>query len=159
VRQAAFVIVALFFLASGAAAQPTAYGLGVSLASSHFGHGGRYPCNFERGPRYESYREINPGLAGRVIFSPALEAEVGLYANSVHQTSLFAATTWAPLAAGPLRAGLLVGAATGYCQSVVPVAALALNYWLVERLALQVLIAPPTRANAGVIGSRILYNF
>jgi hypothetical protein len=162
IRQAATALL-LALAGTTAQAQAPTYGIGISTISRHYGNEDFYPCNYRRGPKYENYREVNPGISGRMIFSPSLEVEAGVYANSVHQTSFFTSTTWTPLTAGPVRAGLIIGAASGYCWSVTPFVGLAANYWVADRVALQALITPPLRidnnAVAGAVGLRVLYNF
>lgn len=60
------------------------------------------------------YNERNLGAGLRAQLAPAWAVQGGVYRNSYDRTSVYALADWTPLAAGPVRAGLFAGLASGY---------------------------------------------
>jgi hypothetical protein len=103
---AAFVGVAAFCAGWLSAPRAAEWHAVLHTVSAHHG---------EPNPAYAaSYNEANWGLGARAQLAPAWSAQAGAYRNSYRRTSVYALADWTPLAAGPLRAGLFGGVATGY---------------------------------------------
>jgi hypothetical protein len=67
------------------------------------------------------YCESNHGIGYRHDTGDWAGWGIGAYRNSMCQTSVYVAREWQAHIAGPLRAGIIVGAATGYAYPLVPV--------------------------------------
>lgn len=79
-----------------------------------------------------NYNNDTPGI-GVLCALPTVKdtrLAVGTFYNSYKRTSVYAAVVWQPLLLGPVRAGLLAGAVTGYkldTSIALPLAAIAMS--------------------------------
>jgi hypothetical protein len=67
--------------------------------------------------RAAGYNERNHGLSITYKRDAELAFSAGFYGNSIHRRAYFAAARFTPFAIGPLRAGAVVGAVTGYAAN------------------------------------------
>lgn len=73
---------------------------------------------------------------------------VGFYRNSNCRWSTYAAKTWLPLKVGEWKAGAISGVVTGYKNSLLPAAALALTYEQ-KGWGFNLIGVPPFKESAG----------
>jgi hypothetical protein len=94
---------------------------------------------------------FNPGIGAQCAVTEYLSVGTGAYYNSQRRASVYAnATLTAPIGYGA-RAGVTVGAATGYDYGpVAPVAGAVIQSPPVNGWTAGVFIGPRTRNNAGV---------
>lgn len=102
--------------------------------------------------------EVNPGLGLEV---PYREVRLvgGEYRNSFERTSWYAGATWTPLRAGPVRAGLIGGAITGYTRHPVLPMVLPTVQLEGDRVGANVFYAPRIKDGSSVVGLQVKLKF
>ena len=84
----------------------------------------------------------------------SVSAALGEYHNSVRRTSVYGGFAWRPLRLGPVRAGVLGGAVSGYRPGVVWVALPVLSVE-VGRIGVNVIVAPSTADSPGMAALQV----
>jgi hypothetical protein len=83
----------------------------------------------------------------------------GFYDNSNCRTSWYAAKYWLPLSVGPIKAGVIAGAVSGYSTSLIPAGGLAATYerktWGVNLI----LIPPFSDSSPGVLWGQVKFRW
>jgi hypothetical protein len=78
-------------------------------------------------PNGQPWNEVNIGAGLRRDIAGDLSGQVGFYRNSINRTSTYALLDVTPLHLGPVSAGGFIGAASGYVQTVRPIAGAVLR--------------------------------
>jgi hypothetical protein len=94
------------------------------------------------------YRSEIPGL-GALCRKGDFLAGAGAYRNSLGKSTAYIAGGWQPLTYGSVRAGVIVGLATGYRPHPVPMAAAFVSVWHVH-FTLIPKVEGKTPATAGI---------
>ena len=97
------------------------------------------------------YNNVNPGLGMSCAYSEEVSLSAGFYYNSERRLSTYLTAEYSvPLVWG-MRAGVVVGAVTGYdLGPVVPSAAIALHGPEMVGIRANVVLIPQTKWNSGV---------
>jgi hypothetical protein len=140
-------IAAMFFL-EPVEPPPVKAWVVASVASHHVGE--------------RSLNEINPGTGFERELSPETSLGFGHYLNSVNAQSVYAGIHWTPAFAGRfndgyLRAGAMVGLATGYREfaPVVPMAGL-IGKWESRHTGVNLMFVPnPIQFSASFFGLQL----
>jgi hypothetical protein len=77
--------------------------------------------------RHHGFNESNPGIGLLRNASDNTFIATGIYYNSVRRMTVYAAAAWQPLQAGSVKAGLMIGGATGYAMPVAPIGAVVVS--------------------------------
>lgn len=67
--------------------------------------------------RSKNFNEVNNGFAGTWRDGDVIAYSAGFYGNSIHRRAYFVSARWTPVQVGPVRAGVLAGAVTGYAAN------------------------------------------
>jgi hypothetical protein len=116
--------------------------LAVNLASYHFSKKDDY-----------KYNETNLGLG--VEFDNGVVA--GFYENSYSKTTAYLGYAWRPLELGIIKAGVVLGVASGYDIPVMLAGSVKIA--LTPSVAAHVIIAPSTPKASGFAALQMMYRF
>jgi hypothetical protein len=83
--------------------------------------------HFHARPNGAQWNEVNTGIGLRRDLGGDLSGQIGFYRNSIDRTSTYALLDYTPVHLGPVRAGGFIGAASGYVQTVRPIAGAVLR--------------------------------
>lgn len=103
------------------------------------------------------YNEVNPGIALRRELDNGNAVQIGVYRNSHDRTSVYGGFDYLPVKLGSVKAGLFIGAATGYPMgAVTPMGGLTMRVDG-NTVGIAVRIAPPTPKSSAVAALEISF--
>lgn len=129
-------------------------GIAVSLKSWHYA-GDMKTCNDGR-----PLNENNPGIFAKYYASESVTYEIGVFKNSIRNTSVSVGGSWQPLSFGPIKAGMFGGIASGYCNGFMPIGGLVLTYSASKHFDIEFVATPSvTKTGEGFTALRGVYRF